>query len=90
MYGMDAATNNNGTAVDDDELLSRLRLDAESVDPWITALIIVRFDLDAGPVVDCIYPTGAMSDTLAQTLSAMVRIFVFSLILLHPFFIGTI
>ncbi|KMS94238.1 hypothetical protein BVRB_023420, partial [Beta vulgaris subsp. vulgaris] len=57
-------TDSDGKARLDPDLSNRLSRDAEAIRRWIYAVAVVQFDIDHGPIIECVYPEGILSDHL--------------------------
>ena len=58
----------------DPDLTNRLSRDAEATRRWVYAVAIVQFDIDLGPVVECVYPEDILSDHLKYVISMTASI----------------
>jgi hypothetical protein len=68
MFAEEVGTDEAAADFDD-----RLARDAESIRKWIHAIAAVKFDLELGPVLECVYPEKALSDTVEYAITTMVR-----------------
>eukprot|EP00474_Spongospora_subterranea_P001452 CRZ01910.1 hypothetical protein [Spongospora subterranea] len=53
-------------------LVEQLQHDAQEATRWIVAVSVVNFDLTVGPVIECVYPSDALSMELQNSISNMV------------------
>ena len=60
-----------------DDLDDRLARDAERSRRAVYAVAVVQFDNEAGPIVECVYPDGVISDHLRYVISTQVHILLF-------------